>query len=483
MRSNYKVNASAQFQVLSIDQVEEIHRASLEVLERVGVEVYYDEALALLKAAGAHVKGNRARIPSSLVEKALRTAPSRVTLSTRDGKRSVRLEAHNIYFGTGSDCPFILDSYTGVRRKVTKDDVCKAATICDALPNIDFVMSLGLVSDVPSLSSDRHQFEAMLMNTVKPIVFTAHDLEGYNDIVDMAAASVGGLEELQANPTICLYTEPISPLKHAKESVTKLLRTAQMRIPVVYTPCVMAGATVPATLAGALVTGNAESLSGMVIHQLKNPGAPFIIGGVYTIMDMQSTIFSYGAPEFTLLHAAFADLSHYYRKPIFSTAGCTDSKIVDEQAAIEAALSCLVAAQSGANLIHDVGYIEYGSTGSYEMLVMSDEIIGMVKRIVRGIEVNDDTLAVDVIDRVGPGGHFLSEEHTLRHFKNQTWFPRLIDRNRYDQWAAMGATTMGERTKAKVQEILATHKPLAVPDAGLKAIEGIVSRADAKYKE
>ncbi|SMB99336.1 trimethylamine---corrinoid protein Co-methyltransferase [Thermanaeromonas toyohensis ToBE] len=480
MRSNYTVQASVQFRVLSEDQLEEIHAAALEVLERTGVAVYEAEALELFKKAGAYVDGNRVRVPSHLVEWALRTAPRRVAVANRHGKRTMILEGYNIYFGTGSDCPNILDPYTGERRRCTKQDVANAAKICEALPNIDFVMSLVLVQDKPTPVSDRHQFEAMLLNTTKPIVFTAHDVEGMADIVEMASIVAGGEEELQKNPFIILYAEPSSPLKHSKEAVQKLLYAAEHRIPVIYTPCIMCGATVPATLAGGLVTGTAESLSGLVMHQLKREGSPFITGGVYTIMDMNTTIYSYGAPEFHLLHSALADLAHYYRLPMFSTAGCSDSKILDQQAAAEAAISILMAAQSGANLIHDVGYLEYGLTGSYEMIVMCDEIIGMVKRIIRGIEVNEETLAVEVIDRVGPGGHFLGEEHTLKHFKNETWFPKLINRQRWDEWKNSGGLSLGEKANRKVKQILEEFKPEPLPPDVEARVKEVVNKAERR---
>ena len=373
LRSNYRVNRTTQFRVLSDDQIEDIHLAVLEVLERTGIKVHSEEGLAVYKRAGAKVKGDRVWIPTALVEEALRSAPHRVTLCSRDGSRTVLLEDHKVYYGTGSDCPSIRDSFTGEVRRFLKKDIEDSARISDFLPNIDFHMSLGLMSDVPTETYYRHQYVAMLRHCTKPIVFTSADKTCLADIIEVASANSGGLDELQMNPTLCLYAEPSSPLNHTKNAIEKLLLAAEKRIPVIYTPCPIAGATVPMTLAGALVIAVADSLSGLVAAQFQAPGAPFVMGGVLSTMDMASTIYTYGSPEFSLLEAALTDLSHFYQLPMFSTAGCSDSKIFDEQAAAEAMMSIFSAALSGANLVHDVGYLENGLIGSYEMLVASDE--------------------------------------------------------------------------------------------------------------
>lgn len=468
--------ARPDFRVLSPEDIARIHTATLEVLEHTGVELMDKEALGMLQDAGAHVESeNKVCIPPELVEKALETAPSSVTLCRRDGQATVILEGKKIFFGTGSDCPNIIDPFTGEKRLFTKEDVSHAALLCDALGNIDFFMSVGLVSDVPEPVSDRHQFEAMLLNTEKPIVFTAHTREGMADIIEMASIAVGSEENLRRNPCICLYAEPITPLRHYGPAVQKLLLAAERGIPVVYTPCPMAGATSPVTLAGTLVTGNAEVLSGLVISQLKRPGAPFIGGGVISVMDMQTAILSYGAPELSLLSAAQADICHHYQLPIFGTCGCSDSKVLDEQAAIESTMSCLMAALSGANLIHDVGFLEYALTGSFEMIVMTDEIIDMVKQIVGGIRIDDETLAVDVIDKVGPGGHFLNEIHTARYFRKEHWIPRLMDRANYQTWKDKGGKTMRERINEKVKEILTQHHPRPVPEDRRREISRVVA--------
>lgn len=481
MKSSYVANRSTRLSILSEDQIKAIFSAAKEILERTGVKFYYKEALEALQKAGCYVDGDRVRIPSRLVDQALHSVPKRITLcNSRTGERLINLEGYNAYFGTGSDTPFFIDPYTGERKQSTTASVADNVRVIDSLSNLDFVMSLGISQDVPQPVYDRYQYEAMVLNTSKPIVVTANDAEGFSDIIEMAEIVAGGEEALRRNPIIVLYAEPITPLQHSMESVTKLMLAARKEVPVVYTPCVMAGATVPATMAGTLACGLAESLSGLVLHQLTKEGAPFIMGGVFTIMDMQSTIFSYGAPEFDLLEAALADIAHYLELPMFGTCGCSDSKAADEQAGIEAAISILLTAQAGPNLNHDVGYIEYGSTASLAMLVICDEIIGMARRIVRGIEVTPETLAVDVIDQVGPGGHFLRTDHTRKYFKQETWYPTLIDRKIYANWKADGGKTLTERANEKVISILENYQPEQLKPDIQQKIKAVVERAASK---
>jgi trimethylamine--corrinoid protein Co-methyltransferase len=482
MRANYQVNLTPQFRVLSDSQIEEIYHAALEVLSRVGTRVYHDEALALLRGAGCAVSdGSLARIPAWLVKDALHAVPSRIVVRGRDRQKAIRLEKDKIYFGTGSDCPSLIDPYTDEVRKYTFEDVYNAARISDALPNIDFHMSLGLTSGVPAPTYDRHQFLAMLRGTSKPLVVTAVDREGLADQYRMACEVLGGEQEFATMPLFVVYNEPVSPLSHSAEAMEKLLYAADKGIPAMYTPGTTAGATAPATLAGELVQGLAETLSGLVVAQLKRRGAPLIMGGVTTVMDMATSAFSYGAPDLVLMMAAMTDVSKWLGLPMFSAAGCSDAKILDQQAAVEAAMSVTIAALSGANLIHDVGYLESGRLGSFDMLVMSDEVISMAKHILGGIAVTPETLAVDVIEKVGPGGHYLAQEHTRRFFRSQMWFPALMDRQMRKAWQASGSQTMGDRVRAKVRGILADHRPLPMPEPLDARLEAIVAEADARH--
>ncbi|MBW2057080.1 MAG: trimethylamine methyltransferase family protein [Deltaproteobacteria bacterium] len=467
MRVNLVEQRGPVFGVLTEGQIEAIYGAALEVLERTGGRVYHEGALELFRGGGAVVTdGNLVRIPASMVEGALRDFPRKISLAGRDGRRTVHLERNEVNFGTGSDCPFIYDRETGERRRYRYSDVSDAARLVDYLGGFDFFMSHGLVSDVPNPRTyDRHQFLAMVSNTVKPLILTAVDGEGLRDLHEMGCMIRGGEEEFRVNPLFIIYIEPSSPLTHTREAVEKLLYASDKGIPVMYTPCPSSGATAPATVAGLLVQDLAETLLGLVLSHLRRPGMPLVMGGVQTIMDMKTSTFSYGAPELALASAASTDISKWLGLPMFSTGGCSDSKVLDEQAAIEATVSLYTAMLSGATLIHDVGYLESGLNGSLEMLVLCDEIIEMVKHIGRGVRVDEEHLALDVIDRVGPGGQYLSDDHTLEHYRRDFWFPRLLDRS---------------RVKEKMDQILETHQPEPMDEKLMEEMKKIAEKADKK---
>jgi trimethylamine--corrinoid protein Co-methyltransferase len=492
MRANYQVNATPQFRVLSDDQIEEIFHAALHVLERVGTRVYGEEGLSLLREAGCLVSdsddpagsaGSLVHIPSWLVKQALNTTPERIVIAGRDRSKRLCLEKNKFHFGTGSDCPSLIDPYTDEVRKYTYQDVYNAARISDALVHIDFHMSLGLTSGVLPQTYDRHQFLAMLEGTSKPLVITAVDKQGLADQYHMACKALGGAKEFAKAPLLVIYIEPSSPLTNSIEAAEKILYAAEMGIPAIYTPCIMSGGTGPVTMAGTMVQGLAEYLVGVVLAQLKRKGAAVIMGGVNSPMDMATSILSYGAPELALVSAAMTDVAKWLRVPMFSTAGCSDAKVSDQQAAIEATVSVVIAALSGANLIHDVGYLESGLLGSFDMLVMSDEVIGMAKHILRGITVNPVTLAVDIIEKVGPGGHYLTQEHTRQHFRTETWLPSLMDRQMRRAWESDGSKTMADRVRARVLDILEHHEPMPIPPEIEARLKEIVARADERHRD
>lgn len=457
--SNYVTNSSLYFRVFTEEQCREIHSATLEVLERVGVEIKYPRAIDLLKKAGAYVDGTRVKIPPALVEKCIRSAPSRVVLCDREGVRRIFLENNNSYFGPGPTVNYTLDPFTGERRLVEIADTRRASLVMDALPNIDYQMDFGTARDVKTEAADVYMFEAMLNNSTKPIVHWGFNARNYKAMLDMAIEVAGGLQDLQNYPFLCFYSEPISPLTHDIDALEKTMFLAEHMLPCINTPAPLAGATAPATLAGTIVIANAECLSSLVVHQLTREGAPYIMGGVTTILDMATTQISYAAPEFNLLSAGMTNMAQFYRIPMFSTAGCSDSKCVDQQMGIDIATNCLMAALSGANLIHDVGFIESGISTSLLQMVIADEVIGQVKQIVKGIEVNKETLAVDLIEKVGPGGHYLTEEHTYENFKKHWWFPTIFNRRRYDFWAAEGKPDLADLAREKLKTIVEDHKP------------------------
>jgi trimethylamine--corrinoid protein Co-methyltransferase len=478
------VNKTVRFSLLSEGQKGQIYSAALEILERTGAKIHSSKARGILKKAGCWLEGNVVRFPVGLSEWAVRTAPSKILLYDRSGNRTMNLEGYNSYYGPGPSNNWQVDPYTGDLRKPTVRDTENVGKICEVLPNIDFVQDLGTLDDVTPTLADVYAFKALVNSTTKPIVHWGFGVEQYNDIVDIASAVAGGLESLQKRPFLVLYSEPSSPLVHSAEAIDKAIFAAEKRIPAVYTPCIISGATAPTTLAGTLALGVAESLVGIVVSQLVREGSAIIMGGVYGIMDMRTTIYSYGSPEFNLMQAGIAEVAHHMKVPVFGTAGCTDSHTLDAQAAAEAAMSVLMASEAGANLIHDCGYTGFGAVGSLFQLVMADEIIGMVRRIMRGVEVTDETLALDDIERVGPSGEFITSEHTYKNFKKETWFPTLMNRMRHSEWeSAAGGTTMGDRIKEKTRRLLEETEAPVLPKDVQRQIDAVITKAEEREKK
>jgi trimethylamine--corrinoid protein Co-methyltransferase len=468
------------FRKFSNNQIQEIHFASLEILERTGVILKLPEAADMLKKAGAHVSdGNRVRIPSHLAEWALRAAPKRVVLCNREGNRVMPLEGRKSFFGTGSDCLNILDHRTSERRKARLDDVIDVSKVCDSLENIDFVMSAFLPWDLPQEIMDRYQMQAMLSYSRKPIIFVTPDSEGCADCVKMAEVVAGGEEQLRRNPFIACYINLSADLQHNKESLQKLLFMAGKGLPTTYTPTGNRGALAPMTAAGAQAHMNAGNLTGLVLSQLKREGTPFIWGGWGLHLDMRTQIMPYASPEMIGLGPASA---HFYGLPFFGLSGCSDSKVLDGQATAEVALTLMADVLCGSNLIHDLGYLESGLMGSLELLIICDEILGWIKHFMRGIEVTEETLALDLIDKIGPSGHFIDCDHTLHHFR-EDWYPNLFDRQNYERWLAAGGKTLNERAKEKLIEILDRPSPEILSAEIQKKIGAIIDQAKMKMEQ
>lgn len=469
------------YRLLSDAQLEQIHCASLEILRRTGTRVFDQETVTLLADAGCVVSdGTLVRFPAAVVEEALLHAPSRVLLCDRTGAPRVHLEGHRSYFGTGSDLPNTLDLETGERRLSRLADVKNTARLVDALPNLDFAMTMALPSDVPAKTSDRRAFLAMIENTVKPVLVTTWDEGGLVDLIAMAAAVAGSPAELRLKPFLLAYLEPSSPLQHSEPVLHKMRLMAEHGLPFVYAPGSMQGGTAPVTAAGSLAMANAEVLSGLVIAQLWRKGTPFVYGSGCGPLDMRTMVSVYAAPEFMRHSMATAELAHcLYHLPVWGFSGCTDAKLPDIQAGIESALWILCMALSGANLVHDVGYVESGLTCSYELIVVSDEIISFVRQLLGDMSLAPEALALDTIDQVGPGGTFLTTPHTRRNFR-QIWYPRILDRRMYGDWKRAGQTTATERAREFARETLSTHQVIPLPANTLAELRAIASEANAR---
>ncbi|MFO8037091.1 MAG: trimethylamine methyltransferase family protein [Anaerolineales bacterium] len=449
--------------MLSEQQVREIHYASLEILGDIGVKMQDPKGRKILLEAGAWEGDGRLKIPENLVTDAIDRAPSRIPMYDREGNLTMPLELGKVFFGTGSDTIYTHDVHTGERRRATTEDVEHFARLGDALENIDFVMSMSNPGDVPPDDLYIHSFIHMLRGSVKPNVYTAKDIQDMKDIYRIAVAVAGGEEALREKPFFLQYAEPISPLFIIEESLQKVIFCAEKGIPVAYIPSTNPGGGGPVTLAGAIALGNAESLLGLIITQLIRPGTPFLYGMNTATLDMKSTIVSYGGPEWSMGMAANTSLARYYDLPVWGYAGATDSKVVDAQAAIEATFSIMTAFLNRVTLVHDVGYIEYGSTSSMEMLVMADEIISMTRKFMGGIPVDRESLALEAIARAEPGGGFIADQHTFQHFKTAQWFPQLLNRQNYDDWEKEGEKSYRQLANERAKKLLEEHQVPPLP--------------------
>jgi trimethylamine--corrinoid protein Co-methyltransferase len=480
IQSSFVENRSVFFRVLSDDQIWEIKQAAFEVLEKAGCHVLHEEARELLARAGASVKEERVRVPRYIVEACLRTAPKGFTIYDREGNRALEVEGRKSYYGTSTASPNTRDAFSGQVRETRVADIALGAKVADALPNIDWVMPMGSSQDVPAQAADVHEFEAVVSNTTKPIVFIGYSPRGVEMVYEMAAEVVGGLENLQQRPFLLAYPEPISPLVFPAEVVDRMFIAADLALPQIPGSSVQPGATGPVTMAGTVVQMIAEGLMGLVLVQLRRKGAPCCLSGNIGIFDMRGGIMSIAAPEMSLGLAAQAEVAQSFGLPTWGLAGATDSKLLDAQAGIESAFSVLAQGLAGLNLIHDVGYLDRGMICSAEMLVMGNEVVGMAERFIRGIEVDAGTLARDVIEKVGPGGHFLQEDHTYHRFRHELWMPELLTREHYESWEAAGAKDMAQRVHEKTLQIVESHQPVPLPAETVAALARMKERGEAE---
>jgi trimethylamine--corrinoid protein Co-methyltransferase len=467
-----------RLRVLSDEQCEALFEAALACLARVGVQVENARALALLAGAGAAVEGRLARIPPGLIRDALGAAPEEFTLWGRDPARAIRVRPGRVHFGPGLTNTYFMDPETGARRQTRRGDPAMTARVADALPNLDYVMGLGMIGDAPPDRASVYEFAELIANTTKPIIAWAHTPANVAAMGAMAAAVVGDAETLRRRPLFALFSTYPSPLRHTREDLANLMWAAEHGIPAVYLGGPTVGLESPVTGASALVLHLASVLSGLAVVQLVAPGAPMAVGGVPSAMDMRTLRPAYGSPEMSLHSAAACEVARYLGLPFMGTAGASESKLPDAQAGIEAAQQVLMAALSGAALVHDAGFLDCADIGSLGMLAMADEIIAMTARMLRGVDVSPEAIMLDLIAEVGPGGSFLGEPRSVALARREIWVPSLLDRAPYAAWAEAGATDMAARLHARVGKILATHRPPPLDPAVAAQIEAIRDATD-----
>jgi trimethylamine--corrinoid protein Co-methyltransferase len=435
-----------------------VHAATIELLEHTGVEVQHEQALALLQKAGARVDGTRARIPRALVDDALFSAPRSIPLASRSGAPGIRLEAGPVYYGTGSDCLYIVGPGARERRPVSLADVEDMAALQEKLPAIDFVMSMAHPHELDAAFAPVAQFAAMLRGTSKPLIMVPE--AGTDVALFKEMATVCGAADSWA-----VYAMPTPPLVHGHHSGERLIRCAEQNVPMVYAGAYLQGATAPASRAGCLLLTNAEMLSGLVIAQLAKSGAPYVYGVTQGAMNARTAHVLYSAPEAMANQQASADLARYYDLPTFGYGGCSDSLMLDDQWAFEAGMTLLTAAVSGVTLLHDLGYVASGTASSYESVVIMDELVRWVKAYLQGVTVDEVALAAAELAEVGPGGTHLARKYTRRHVRDYLQAD-LISQDQYDGWAATGSSSLLERAAERTRELRESERAYApAPDA------------------
>jgi trimethylamine--corrinoid protein Co-methyltransferase len=427
----------------------------------------------MLKQEGAMVSDEIVKVPEHIVTGCLRSAPNGWNIYSRDGHRAMEIEGRKSYYGTSTASPRTKDALSGEIHPTRVADIAIGAKVADALANIDWVMPMGSVQDVPATAADVYEFEAVVTNTTKPTVFIGYTPRGVELVYEMAAEVAGGIDNLRQRPFLIFYPEPISPLVFPVDVIDRLFVCADLSLPQIQGPTIQFGATAPVTLAGAVAQGTAEALMCLVMAQLRKPGCPCSLGCNFGLFDMTAGLLSIAAPEMSLALAAQAEVAQSFGLPTWGLAGSTDAKVLDAQAGSESAFSILAQGLAGLNLIHDVGYMDNGMVCSTAQLILGNENIGMTKRFTRGIEVNTETLARELIETVGPGGHFLDLDHTYDHFKSELWMPGLMTRSAYDDWQNQGAKDMATRIQEKLSDIVKNHQAPSLPDKTLTALQAI----------
>jgi len=447
--------------VLSPDEVREIDRATIRVLSEVGVSIASEEACQLLDQAGARVdhKTEIVKIPEDLLRRSVVQARGRtVELFDRNGSSSIRLEGKKTYNISGFDATYTLDSETGERRPSTKHDVGEFAKLADALPNIHVVGTQAIPQDVPARSAELHAVEIILSNTSKHCHFSPSDADVAKSVLKMARSVCDGRDLFSKSP-VTLMASPTSPLRWEKNAIEALMMIASAGAPLHIISQPIAGITAPITLAGVLLLQNVETLTGLVVAQLLRPGTHIIYGFVPTVFDMREANAAIASPEGAIMRIASAQVAKYYGLPCLSAGPDTDAHVHDEQTAWEKAITALAVYLGGADLMLNPGMFSSGLIVSYEQLVIDDEILGYVDRVARGMRANIETLAVDLVSKVGHGGEFLKETHTLKQFKNEYWIPEISCRAAFGRWTHKGGHDIVKSAKEKACSLLSEHHP------------------------
>lgn len=468
------------FKPLSEESIQKVHQTAMHVIEEVGFEVHSETALRLFEKAGGRIdyESRLVQMSQEKVTELIDMAPSEIQLCGQEEKHDIFLGGKRVYAGTGGTALYIFHPDTRQKRPATLDDLKRIAKLVDGLDNIHLFLLPTYPNELSIEQVDTNRFFAGLDNTTKHIMGGIYTIDGAEQVIHMAEIIAGSAEKLRQRPLLSIISCSISPLRMDGQYGDLTIAVAKKGIPVVCPAEPLCGATSPVTLAGNLVIQTVDSLMGIMLAQIVNPGTPAIFGSVATNTDLSDLKYLAGSVEMGLINAAGAQMAQFYHLPFYATGGMTDSKLLDIQGGYESAITSLLCALAGANFIHDAaGLMEFALTVCYEKYVVDNEILGMVMRAVEGITVNDDTLAFDLIKQIGPGGNFVASKHTRRFMRKEHYQPSLSDRNSREEWEAKGGEPTWRRAAKMVPEIIAAHSyslDEKVRHQVLTEIEGIV---------
>ncbi len=458
------------FRILSDSQIAEIHDATLQILERGGAAFEAKEALDILAEAGLDVSNpDRVKIPAHMVEEAIRKAPKLVTMYSRAGEPAIVLNGlTGSHFGSIPDLPLYRDPFTKKERTTYVADIADMVRVIDGLPNIEWVLLGTVNSTLPAAITDKVSLLQTLLNTTKPIMGEINDAKSLGEMFSVCEIVAGGTQNFREKPFFIGSCEPVSPLVHGKDAMEKSLLCAENGIPCVVYGMPMAGAATPVTFAGCLAIANAEVLSQLVVLQLKNPGAPVIYGSIPSIMDMKTTIYSYGCPELSLMGAALTEVCHSYKLPMFGVAGSTDAANIGLQSGAEITYEIMASALAGTDLVRSAAFLYHARVSAPEVIVFGNEAVDMVKVLLGGIEINKETLPIDMMVKMGPKANYLFESHTRKHFR-KLWMAPLFDRSFNPASSKNAEDLINQRTR----ELIETHQAKPLPDDLVKELKKV----------
>lgn len=470
--------------VLPEATLERIHEATLRVLDRTGVQVRSDAMIRRLASAGARGDAATARVtfPRELVEERLALAPHTLLLAGRDPAFDLELDGTHGYLSVDGNAAEILDLSTGERRASTKDDLAQISRVADALPEIGFLWQGVAARDMPLATQPLHELHAQYANSTKHVqLMTAPLPDQARGAVEIARIVAGGEAELRARPVLSSFQTSLSPLTYDGPPLEAAAIYAEAGVPAGFVAMPISCATAPATRAAALVQSNAEILAGIVALQLLVPGAPTFYGACGTVMDLRTGAASCGGPEDLLIQMASAQLARRYGLPSNIGTFATGAKSPDWQAGVENGLSIVASWLGGADMLCGAGLLYGARVYSIAELLLDTEIFSLMRSMTEGVADTDEDLALEVIEEVGPGGHYLAQPHTLRHMREQ-WQPRFFGREAWEDWEVAGRPEPRERARERALTILADHEPTTLQDGVEDAILGVIETYE-RYTE